>query len=218
MAAVRTLLMYAAVLAAIRVMGKRQVGQLEPAELVVTMLVADLAATPLEEGTMPLWQGLVPIATIVAAELILSRLILGSSLMRRLLCGKPVILVENGRPIRENMRRARVALDELTEHLRLKDVMDISKVQYAVLETNGDLSVFLFPEHAPAAAGEAGIKTARQSLPVTLIQDGKLCRADLRRQGKDEEWLRKVLRDRKLRQEEVFLLTLTEEQITVFKK
>ena len=151
MAYLRTVLMYLVLLIVIRLMGKRQIGQMEPSEFVVTMLIANLASIPLENMEMPLKAGLIPIFTVLGAEVLLSLLTLKSVALRKLLCGKPVILVENGRPLRQNLRKNRVTLDELMGHLRQKDVMDITQVQYAILETNGSLSVFLYSDHEPAS-------------------------------------------------------------------
>ena len=219
MAYLRTVLMYLVLLIVIRLMGKRQIGQMEPSEFVVTMLIANLASIPLENLELPLKAGLIPILTVLGAELLLSLLTLKSVVLRKLLCGKPVILVENGRPLRQNLRRNRVTLDELMGHLRQKDVMDITQVQYAILETNGSLSVFLYSDHEPASAREAGIRTEPRKLPTTLILDGFLFREDLRRMGKDESWLQKALSDRKLRKKDVLLMTLDDDgTITVLPK
>lgn len=189
----RTLLLYLLLLAVIRLMGKRQIGQMEPSEFVVTMLAANLAAIPMEEVGIPLYAGVVPMLTVLGAELLLSGLSMGSVRLRRLLCGKPVILIENGRIIQENLRRTRVTLDELMGHLREKDVLNITTVQYAILETNGNLSVFVYPAEAPASARDAGIMAKPRYLPVTIIEDGVLLRENLQRCGKDQAWVRRVL-------------------------
>ena len=115
---VRTVILYLILIAVIRLMGKRQVGQMEPSEFVVTMLVANLAAIPMQDSGIPLHGGLIPILTVLGLELVLSAISLYSVRFRRLLCGKPVILVENGCILRENLRRTRVTLDELTGQLR----------------------------------------------------------------------------------------------------
>ena len=194
---VRTLLLYLLLLVMVRVMGKRQIGQMEPSEFVVTMLAANLAAIPMEEVGIPLYAGVVPILTVLGAELLLSGLSMGSVRFRKLLCGKPVILIENGRVVQENLRKTRVTIDELMGHLREKDVLDITAVQYAILETNGNLSVFPFPAEMPASARDAGIAPRKQYLPVTLIEDGVLLRDNLRRAGKDQAWVRRVLGERR---------------------
>ena len=125
----RTLILYMVLILAIRMMGKRQIGQLEASEFVVTMLAANLAAVPLQDPAIPLYTGLIPILTILGAELVLSGLMMHSVRLRRFFCGKPVILIDNGKLLQNNLRRTRVSLDELTGHLREKDVLDISSVQ-----------------------------------------------------------------------------------------
>lgn len=190
---IRTIILYLILIAVIRLLGKRQIGEMEPSEFVVTMLVANLAAIPMQDGGIPLFSGLVPILTVLGIELVLSVLSMRSIHLRRLLCGKPVILIENGRIIQENLRKTRVTLDELTGHLREKDVLEIQAVQYAILETNGNLSVFPYPKEMPATAKDAGIQVKDRYLPVTIIEDGYLSQENLKQAGKDEAWVREVL-------------------------
>ena len=142
----RTVFLYLVLIAVIRFLGKRQLGQMEPAEVVVTMVIADLASISMQDEHVPILSSIIPIGAVFLLELLLSELSMRSVKLRKLLCGKPVILIENGRFLQNNMRRTRVTLDELTSQLREKDVMDIATVQYAILETGGNLSVFLFPE------------------------------------------------------------------------
>lgn len=190
---VRTIILYMALIFCIRMMGKRQIGQMEPSEFAVTMMVANLATIPMENEGIPLHSGLVPMLTILGTELALSGATLRSLFLRKLLCGKPVILIENGRILQENLRSTRVTLDELTGHLREKDVLDLRSVQYAILETNGNLSVFPFPSETPASARDAGIHPTDRFLPVTVISDGQLLRQNLQYAAKDEAWVHKVL-------------------------
>ena len=190
---VRTIILYMALIFCIRMMGKRQIGQMEPSEFAVTMMVANLATIPMENEGIPLHSGLVPMLTILGTELALSGATLRSLFLRKLLCGKPVILIENGRILQENLRSTRVTLDELTGHLREKDVLDLRCVQYAILETNGNLSVFPFPSETPASARDAGIHPTDRFLPVTVISDGQLLRQNLQYAAKDEAWVHKVL-------------------------
>ena len=205
---VRTILLYLVLIAAIRLMGKRQVGQMEPSEFVVTILVANLASIPMEDGGVPLHTGIVPILTVLGLELILSGLVLRSVKLRRLLCGKPVILIDNGRIRQNNLRRTRITLDELTGQLREKDILEVSTVQYAILETNGNISVFPYPKEQPAPAKEAGVEVKRRYLPVTVIGDGYLYRENLALLGKDENWVRKVLREKDATLQDTWLLTV----------
>ena len=205
---IRTVVLHLVLIAVIRLMGKRQIGQMEPAEFVVTMLVANLAAIPMQDGAIPLYSGLVPILTVLGLELVLSALSLRSMKLRRLLCGKPVILIENGRLLQQNLRKTRITLDELSGHLREKDVLDIRSVQYAILETNGNLSVFPYPKEKPASAKDAGIPTRKQYLPVTVISDGVLLEENLRLAKKDMAWVQQRLRERQVTLPETWLLTV----------
>ena len=189
----RTVFLYLVLIFSIRLMGKRQIGQMEASEFVVTMLVANLASIPMQDGAIPLYSGLVPILTVLGLELVLSWAIMKSVRVRRLLCGKPVILIDNGRILRENLRSTRVTMDELTGHLREKDVLDIRTVQYAILETDGNLSVFPYPEHCPASARAADIPVESQFLPITVIEDGCFSRENLEKAGKNDVWLQKTL-------------------------
>ena len=190
---IRTIILYLILIIVIRLLGKRQIGEMEASEFVVTMLVANLAAIPMQDGGIPLYSGLVPILTVLGVELVLSTLSLHSVKFRRLLCGKPVILIENGRVLQDNLRKTRVTLDELTRHLREKDVLEIQAVQYAILETNGNLSVFPYPKEKPASAKDAGIQPKAQYLPITIISDGYLSQENLQQADKDEAWVHQAL-------------------------
>ncbi|MBQ3192908.1 MAG: DUF421 domain-containing protein [Oscillospiraceae bacterium] len=193
---VRTVVLYLVLILAIRMMGKRQIGQMEASEFVVTMLVANLASIPMQDAAIPLYSGLVPILTVLGLELVLSGLILRSVFVRRLFCGKPVILIDNGRILQNNLRRTRVTLDELMGHLREKDVLDITSVQYAILETDGNLSVFPYPQEG------------RQSMPVTIIEDGFFFQENLKKSGKDKKWMENVLKKYKASPDTTFLLAV----------
>ena len=204
----RTVLLYLLLIFVVRLMGKRQVGQLEPSEFVVTMLVANLASIPMQDGGIPLFSGAVPILTVLALELILSGLAVKSLGFRKILCGKPVILIETGKILQKSLKKTRVSLDELTGHLRQKDVLDPSQVQYAILETNGSLSVFPYPKYRPASAMDAGIEAKKQYLPVTIISDGCLIPENLPLAKKDAAWVQRVLQERHTTLAQTWLLTV----------
>lgn len=216
LAYIRTVVLYLVLIFSVRLMGKRQIGQMEASEFVVAMLAADLAAVPMQDTSIPLMSGIVPLLTVLGLELVFSFLILKSVLFRKFLCGKPVILIDNGAVLQENLRRTRVSMDELVSHLRQKDILDLNTVQYAILETDGNLSVFPYPEQQPVVAADAKIKVGKQSLPVTIINDGYLSRDDLQRAGKDMPWLRKILGSHKARQDTTLLLTVDEEDRVVW--
>lgn len=212
----RTVFFYLLLTLVIRLMGKRQVAQMEPSEFAVTMLVANLASIPMQESGIPLASGLVPILTVLALELILSAVSMRSIFLRKLLCGKPVILIENGKILEDNLRRTRVTLDELTGHLREKDVLDPRSVQFAILETNGNLSVFPYPKERPASAREAGIQAREQLLPITLVSDGFLVRENLALAGKSEAWILKTLQARHATLDDTLLLMVDKSDRVIF--
>ena len=204
----RTTILYALLILVIRLMGKRQIGQMEPAEFVVTMLVANLASIPMENPEMPLHTGIVPILTVLGIESVLAIVSLRSIWARKVLCGKPVILIENGKICQDSLRKNRITLDELTGHLRQKDVLDLSSVQFAILETNGNLSVFPYPKERPATAREAGIQARKQFLPLTVISDGKVIQDNLKIAGKDEAWVQRILKQHHATLADTYLLTV----------
>ena len=216
---IRTVILYPVLIFVIRLMGKRQLGQMEPSEFAVTMMVANLATIPVEEREAPLYMGLIPMLTVLGLELVLAVVCLRSIFLRKLLCGKPVIFIENGNILQENLRRTRITLDELTGHLREKDVLDPRAVQYAILETNGNLSVFPFPQERPATAAEAKIETRKQYLPITIVSDGKLLRENLQVAGKTEDWVHKTLKKKKADISTTWLLTVDQgDQVIWYRK
>ncbi len=213
---IRTIILYSVLIMVIRLMGKRQIGQMEPSEFVVTMLVANLAAIPMQDGGIPLFSGLVPILTVLGVELVLSVLSLRYIIVRKLLCGKPVILIDNGKILQHNLNKTRVTQDELIGHLREKDVLDLSSVQYAILETNGNISVFPFPEEMPASARAAGISVKQQYLPITLVSDGHLLQENLKKSGKDLSWVQRTLQTHHAGLTDTWLLTVDHADHIVF--
>ena len=216
---IRAVVLYLILIGVIRLLGKRQLGQLEPSEVAVTMLIADLAAYPMQDENIPFFNGLVPILAVLGMELLLSVIAMRSVRIRKLLCGKPVILIENGKFLQDNMRKNRVTLDELVSQLREKDILNPADVQYAILETGGNLSVFPYPQQRPATAMEANVETQPQSLPVTIISDGKILDENLKKAGKDSRWLQKVLAKENATPQETFLLTVDgENRVCLYKK
>ncbi len=206
----RTVLLYAALVVCIRLMGKRQVGEMEPAEFVVTMLLANLAAGPMQDAALPLFSAILPILTVLALELILAALSMLSEGMSRLLCGKPAILIRDGRIDQKALRSNRMSMDELHEQLREKGVFELAAVQYAILETDGELSVLLYPAKKPPSAEILGLQPKPASLPFTIVSDGTLMQQNLKLSGHDRRWLRRELQTRRVRLEDLFLLTVDE--------
>ena len=204
---IRAVVLYLALILVVRLMGKRQLGEMEPMEFVVTMLIANLAAVPMQETGTPLLAGLLPILVVLSVELVLSVLTYRSVGMRRFLCGKPVILIENGRLLQQNLKKTRVNTDELAEYLRIQGVTDLSQVQYAIREASGAMASFRSPKWAPAPARDAGGRGGGGRLPITVIASGRLMRQNLPLLGRDEAWVQEILKNYNCRVQDVYLLT-----------
>lgn len=207
-AVARTVILYFLLMAAMRLMGKRQLGELQPSELVVTLLLSDLAAVPMQENGLPLLNGILPILVLVSLELLISGLMLKSPAAAKLVSGSPLPLIRDGKVDEKTMRRLRLTVDDLLESLRQQNVFDIRQVQYAIAETNGHISVYLYPRFQPATTGDVE-GDLDQAMPVVVVSDGALCTWGMDLCGLTEEKVDQILRKRKCRQEDVFLLTAT---------
>lgn len=205
---IRSIILYLLLIFAIRMMGKRQIGEMEPSEFVVAMLIADLASVPMQDLGIPLATGIIPILIVLSIELLLSVWSYHSVFVRKLLCGKPVILMENGKIVQAGLKKTRLTPDELTEHLREKGIVDLTTVKYAILETNGQLSALLYAKHQPPTAKDVGAEVKDDLLPVTLISGGKLLRKNLAVAGRSESWVQEWLQKRQCTISQVFLLTV----------
>lgn len=210
---VRTIVLYLVIIAGVRLMGKRQVGELEPSELVLSLIIADLAAVPMQDYGIPLITGLIPILALLSLTMILSVLTMKSVTFRSLLCGRPSIIIRNGAVDQREMARNRLTVDELLEELRIKGITDLSTVQYAVLETNGQLSVLPYPACKPPTARNWDMKLPSPGLPLVLVSDGRLLEHNLSALGRDRVWLDKELRQRNCRDiRRIFLLLADESE------
>ena len=209
---VRTVILYILLIVGIRIMGKRQVGELEPSELVLALLISDLAAVPMQDFGIPLAAGVIPIITLLCITMILSVLTMKSIRFRVLMCGRPSIVIQDGALRRNEMERNRVTIDELMEELRMQGITDITTIKYAILETNGRLSVLLRAEEQPVTAKQMGIATEDVALPLVIINDGRLLSHNLKICGLNETWLKKQLDAQGVhRVEDVFLMTVDEQ-------
>ena len=206
----RTIILYGLLIVGLRLTGKRQIGQLEPIELVLTMLLSDLASVPMQDFGIPLLNGVVPILTLLSLSTLLSYFSLRNVRFRSLVCGEPAIVIRDGQIRQDVMRHNRLTLDEVLEELRTQGICDIATVKYAVLETSGQLSVLLYAQEQPATPRQLGITPEDDVfLPTVLINDGRLLRRNLKKVGLDDKWLDKQLRANHLkRPQDVFLLTV----------
>lgn len=208
---VRTVILYFAILISMRIMGKRQLGEMEISEFIVAALIADLAATPLQDIGIPLLNGLVPIIIMFCFEIIIAGLNMRSVKLRKLTYGRPEIIIRNGRIIREAMHKNRFTLDELMQELRAQGLTDTAQVEYAVLETNGQLSIILKSGDQPATASQMGVDADDVSYAHIIINEGRILDNNLKLLGRDRRWLANELKRQNLRSaDEVYILTLSE--------
>lgn len=179
----RTVLLYILVVVTMRVMGKRQIGELEPYELAITIMIAELAAVPMQDRQIPLVNGFISIITLSFIQVCLSTLSLKFHWVRNILDGSPSIVVRSGKIMEDEMRRARYNLNELLEQLRLKGYADLGDVEIAVLETSGELSVIPTSQKRPVTPSDLGVDTQHERLPIPLIMDGRLMENNLKEAG-----------------------------------
>lgn len=204
---VRTVLMYGAILAAVRVMGKRQISQLQTSELVVTLLISELAMLPIQEGNLPLWTGVLPMAVLVLCELLVSFGMLKSSRFRKLVCGSPTVVIQRGEILQNEMRRLRITTEDLMEQLRQNGVFYLEDVAWAIIETNGMMNVIRRPEEDPVTPRQLQLKPEPPVLETSVISDGEVSLHSLKLVGKDRDWLDRRLKEQGVAVKDIFLMT-----------
>ncbi len=189
-------------------MGKRQIGDMQPNELVITLLISEIAAIPLQDTGQPILNGVTAIFMLVILEIVMSVLAMKNMTIRRLMSGKSVVIIKNGVIDQNAMKKVRLTVIELIELLRGQNIFDISTVAFAVLEVNGNLSVLLKKSEQPATAGDLNIKSKDEALPLPVISDGKLINESLEALDINENKIFKILKKKNLKISEVFLMTL----------
>ncbi|GAB6155645.1 DUF421 domain-containing protein [Desulfosporosinus burensis] len=205
----RTLILYTLVIVALRMMGKREIGQLQPFELVVILMISDLAVIPSENIGIPLLSGIIPILVLLSASMTLAWISLKSERARDIICGKPSILIERGKILEDELKKNCYNLTDLLEELRLKNVPNIADVEYAILENNGQVSVIPKSQKRPTIPEDFQITPPVEGLPLALILDGKLNQRNLVQSNKDLAWLKSELQKQMiLRIEDVLLASI----------
>lgn len=205
---IHSIIIYGTLILLFRLMGKRQLGDLELSELIVTILISEMASIPMTDPEKPIWTGLVPVVTLLGMSYLLSYAAMKNVRFRALLSGKPALLIVHGRIDQTQMRRNRFTPDELTEALRNEGYLDLNTVEYAILETDGRLNVIPSPESRPVTAGQMGLEIEDSGYPVMVINNGRVLSKNLRLLGRDENWLKKILRENGLSSpEQVYLMT-----------
>lgn len=216
---IRTIILYIFVTFAIRVMGKRQIGDMQPNELVITLLISEIVAIPLQDISQPILSGVVAIFMLIVLEIVMSVLSMKSIKVRKFMSGNSVVIINNGIVDQSAMKNVRMTVLDLIEQLRGQNVFDISTVAFAVLEVNGELSVLLKGGDQPLTAKDMGIKKDKAALPLPVISDGKILKDSLDALGITEETLEKKLRANHTETEKVFLMTLDrQDNIRIVKK
>ena len=211
-AVVRAAILYLLIIIGIRLMGKRQIGQLEPSELVLSLLIADLAAVPMQDFGIPLLMGAIPILTLLCLSTVFSAAAARSIRFRALLCSRPSIVVQDGRILTREMARNCFTVDELMEELRVAGVTDLKTVKYAVLETTGRISVLLTAYEQPVTARQMGLRPRETGLPLIVVSDGRVLSENLAIRHLSEGWLLDQLRSRGIADvRDVFLMTVDEQ-------
>ena len=204
----RTIVLYIFVTLGIRLMGKRQIGEMQPNELVVTLLISEIAAIPLQDTSQPILNGVVAIFMLVILEIIISVITMKSLYVRKIMNGKSAVIIKNGVIDQNMMRQVRMTVLDLVELLRGQDVFDISTVAYAVLEVNGNLSVLLKSSEQPVTVKDIDIKKEKATLPLPVISDGKIIRESLDALEISEEDIKSTVKKNSTDIKDDFLMTM----------
>lgn len=209
---VRTIILYILVVFALRVMGKRQIGELQPSELVVAIMISDLATTPVSDINIPLLAGVIPILTLLVFEVVTSFANLKSEGFRNFLSGKPTVVIKNGVISQLELKKLRFSIEDLLEQLRLKGIFSISDVYMAILETNGELTVVEKSSKKPVTAEDLNLTVKQERIPLVIISDGKLRKEHLKESGFDEKWVMDTIKEYNIEKiEDVFIFSIDDD-------
>lgn len=204
---VRVSIIYVLVLVVMRLMGKREIGQMQPFELVIAIMIADLASVPMADTGIPIFNGIIPILTLLLFQLLISIINLKSVKLRAILCGKPRILIYRGRIDEKALQKEKITINELQERLRQTNIFSLGDVEYAILETNGQISVIQKPERRNTIPEDFNITPEYEGIPYDLVVDGKIMYKNLKQIGKDEIWLNKEVKKFKIKTEDALIVT-----------
>lgn len=204
----RAIVLYIVVLIVMRLMGKREIGQLQPFELAISIMIADLAATPMAESGVPITNGIMPILGLLVMHLIISMINIKSTKARGIICGKPSLLIFRGKIDQKVLKRERFTINELEERLRDNNIFNIGDVEYAILETSGQVTVIPKPNKRPATPEDFNIEPKYEGIPYDLVVDGKVEYENLKKIGKDYTWLKKQTEKFGINPEEALIVTI----------
>lgn len=204
---IRAIILYTLIIFAIRLMGKRQIGQLQPGELAITILISNIAVLPIEDINVPLALGAVPILTLVCFELLISILSMKSARLRTILSGKPIFVIENGKINQKAINSLRFTIDDLMEGLRSCEAFDISQVAYAIVETNGTMSVIKKFPSQNVTAQMLKLQSQQTTIPLVVVSDGKIVNDNLKEIGLTKKWLFNELQKENINKKDIFIMT-----------
>ena len=204
----RSIILYIIVLIVMRMMGKREIGQLQPFELAISIMIADLATIPMTDTGIPIGNGIVPILGLLVMHLLISLINLKSTKLREIICGKPRILIYRGKIQEKAMIKERFTINELQERIRSQNVVNLGDVEYAILETSGQITVIEKPNKRQAIPEDFGIMPEYEGIPDDLVVDGKVMYQNLKEIGKDYNWLKKEVNKFKFNPEEALVVTI----------
>ena len=203
----RAIVLYIIVLVVMRLMGKREIGQLQPFELAISIMIADLASIPMTEIVIPITNGIIPILGLLIMHLIISIINMKSIKAREIICGKPRILIYRGKIDEKALIKERFTINELEERLRGNNIMNLGDIEYAILETSGQVTVIPKPEKRNVIAEDLNITPEYEGIPYDLVVDGKVMNKNLKKIGKDYNWLKKEVRKFNMNPEEALIVT-----------
>jgi len=204
----RAIVLYIIVLAVMRLMGKREIGQLQPFELAISIMIADLAATPMAESGIPITNGIMPILGLLVMHLIISIINIKSTKVRQIICGKPSLLIFRGKIDQKVLKKERFTINELEERLRDNNIFNIGDVEYAILETSGQVTVIPKPNKRPTTPEDFNIEPKYEGIPYDLVVDGKIEYENLKKIGKDYKWLQKQTKKFGIKPEQALIVTI----------
>jgi len=205
---IRAIVLYIIVLVVMRLMGKREIGQLQPFELAISIMIADLATIPMTETGIPIFNGIVPILGLLVMHLLISLINMKSINIRKVICGKPSILIYRGRIDEKALKKERFTINELQERLRGNNIANISDVEYAILETSGQVTVIQKPNKRTTIPEDFNIMPEYEGIPYDLVIDGKIMYKNLNSIGRNYEWLKKEVKKFNMKPEEALIVTL----------
>lgn len=218
-ALIRTIVLYAFIIFAIKMMGKRQISDLQTSELVITILISNIAAIPMQNTAQPLLTGIIPILVLICCEILASFLMLKNLKIRQLICGKPIIVINEGKIDQKAMEYLRLSTEDLSEQLRQLDVFSLDDVWFAIMETNGQMSVMKKSEKQPPDAMTLKLKVPEGELETVVVSDGIISESSLQRCNLSKEWLSEIFEKEKVKLEEIFIMTAKKsKQYKIIKK